>query len=759
MPENINSEKLDPRESSVDLPEQEKSEVNLTSEQEAEKREIVRLLKLRSIDMALRMKDKLKLSEESFSEVVKIAIIELFQERDINGFHFTFEKLKKVKLIPEDFLQSAEVIKAIKEMKIHCLSDGDENEISLDRENFNLPEEFFKSPEVLEAAKKGMIQCLSKGKTESGRKFKKKYGFKISIQEVIDEFPDIDKMISSVEELVPNFREQVLKSEELLFGLFNFKNNPEYFLAVIKDNPFLTKAIENNPNFATKLIIKYPEFDELSQEGIKLLFDTKEQILTENSDIDPNSLEFRRLTQEKLKGYKNNSEILKTLERKGVNIEEWLNYSEVSHFQLGEGEDVPFSEVIATPINRIKETVDAYIKTIKEKLKEYKPELSEFKIPLEDSKDIDEGIGKMQVELEKAQTEGNDKKAKGIERGIEGLNKRKEKTVSVWNKINGDISSFERMGEEVFRVNEELKKGEELLKEELAKERPLAKDVKKLKKQISELKEELKSKFATFEKRIDYFQIMFSAWLEPALGQFGKERAETIVQEIQMSLEEQFDHYHTDRSTLDNLFSESGSEKEKNKLENQPMNILVWSRNPDIDLYQGNYSPCCIRIDSDHMGAESTIADYSTDLGVQIVNIWDESESKPVTAAWCWLSKNKNGEVVLVVDNIESNTLYSTSYPDQLTKELFSYLENYAKKIGAKKVVLGKANNDLPTSAKLGELEKDKERYEKLGGYNREDGYFLEAEKEVVKIVWEAEGGWLTDMINEAKVNTKKGSI
>ena len=76
-------------------------------------------------------------------------------------------------------------------------------------------------------------------------------------------------------------------------------------------------------------------------------------------------------------------------------------------------------------------------------------------------------------------------------------------------------------------------------------------------------------------------------------------------------------------------------------MESQPMSIFVWARNPDIDLYQGNYSPCCICIDSEHMGAESTIADYNTDLGVQIVNIWDEVKNEPVTAAWCWLGASE----------------------------------------------------------------------------------------------------------------------
>ncbi|MCX6765271.1 MAG: hypothetical protein NT148_01900, partial [Candidatus Nealsonbacteria bacterium] len=116
------------------------------------------------------------------------------------------------------------------------------------------------------------------------------------------------------------------------------------------------------------------------------------------------------------------------------------------------------------------------------------------------------------------------------------------------------------------------------------------------------------------------------------------------------------------------------------------------------------------------MGAESTISDYNTDLGVQIVNIWDETKNEPITAAWCWLGEDEDGTPALVVDNIESNTLYSAHYSELLAKELFKYLEEYAKKIGVKKVVLGKANNDLPTAGELSKMRENDRVFYKLGG-------------------------------------------
>ena len=90
--------------------------------------------------------------------------------------------------------------------------------------------------------------------------------------------------------------------------------------------------------------MQFNKFDESSKENIETLFEAKREILTQNPadakamagkpDIDPKSLEFRQLMQEKLKDYKNNPEILKALEESGVNIDEWLNYSETRYFNL-----------------------------------------------------------------------------------------------------------------------------------------------------------------------------------------------------------------------------------------------------------------------------------------------------------------------------------------------------------------------------------------------------------------------------------------
>jgi ribosomal protein S18 acetylase RimI-like enzyme len=372
---------------------------------------------------------------------------------------------------------------------------------------------------------------------------------------------------------------------------------------------------------------------------------------------------------------------------------------------------------------------------VKEIIKEYQKELQEHKIQTGNAGETSEMIKKMESELAKAKKEGNEAKIKGIEKGIAGNQEKmkKGKEIPLWGKVIGDINSFDRLKNDVFASHENVIKAEKEFEECSQDKSRAAMDLMEAKRILAKAKEDLKEKFGLLEQRIEDFRNNLVFSLTPALG---KDRSESLFQEIQQGLGEQFNHYDSDRSTLINLFSER-SDKEKEKLDSRPMSIFVGARNPDIDLYQGNYSPCCICIDSAHMGAESTIADYNTDLGIQIVNIWDETKNEPITVAWCWIGKDENGNAALVVDNIESNTLYSANYSELLTEKLFEYLENYAKSIGVKKVVQGKANNDLPAASQLAKMDSDKGKYLKVGGYNRESGYFLEAEETGTKIIWE----------------------
>ena len=751
----------------------EKKEIVLTHDQQAAKEGLISRLTDGDINTAIKIIEKFNLPKEVVQQAAKEGLISRLTKGHINSAIEILEKFNlpkevvqqaakeglvkqltfgyidsAIKIIekfnlPKEVISSSEVQQATKEGLIGLLTNGYINSAIKIIEKFNLPKEV-----VQQAAKEGLISRLTKGHINSAIEILEKFNLIIQPQEIIEKIPKIKEFADKIKMVSPNFYQQTLKSLELFIELFEFKNNQEQFFEIIKENPFLLDAVSENTRFGSKLLLKFPQLDELSQQNIEFLFDAKKEILKDNPDIDPESLEFRRLIQERLKGYEGNKGILAKIEKSEINTDEWLNYQGTRYFSLESGKsNLAFSETSSMLLNRIKETLDSYSHQIKEVLKEYRKELSAHQIPIEDPKEIEDKITQMRTEMEKAQSEGNEKKAQGIQKGIDGLTQKLAnlKTVSSWDKILGDIAAFSQLKTDVFNSQEYLIKAESEFAEKTSGKTPSGKEIQDAKQRIAQAKEELRLKFGMLERRIESFKVNMPEILSPILG---KDRTEALTQEIETGLAEQFEHYNTDRSTFANLFSERG-DKEKDKMDSQPMSIFVWARNPDIDLYQGNYSDCCIKINSGHMGAESTIADYNTDLGIQIVNIWDETKNEPVTAAWCWLGKNEKGETALVVDNTESNTLYSSNYPEQLTEELFDYLKGYAKAIGVKKVVLGKANNDLPTGGELAKLSDDKSEYEKIGGYNRADGYFLEAEDKIVKIIWEAKQKENKDEVKE----------
>jgi hypothetical protein len=221
-----------------------------------------------------------------------------------------------------------------------------------------------------------------------------------------------------------------------------------------------------------------------------------------------------------------------------------------------------------------------------------------------------------------------------------------------------------------------------------------------------------------------------------ASGEAGK--AEKLMGQINSEMADVLTHNSIDTASIDEAYQPDSDEKTK-ELANRPMSVKLWSRNPDMDLYQGNYSPCCVSIEGSMHGKSSPIADYNTDLGIQVVNIYDEAKKIPVVAAWSWVGKDHDGRPALVVDNIEANTDYSSHAPDILSDQLFAYLQKYAEASNLDRIVLGTVNNDLPKQSRSKEFPKVKSKYKKLGGTNDEN-YYLEAEDETVVSLWEKGG-------------------
>lgn len=691
--------------------------------------------------------DKFPIPPKAMQDMFKKVIDSFIDDRDTSRIINLIDNYP----VLEDTINDPEIQKRAAEFALNELLEyrSDENNNGRDYfcfiesavdivERFHLSAELFSKPNIQNVLKEALVEYLYNGETDNAYLAMDKFKINITPSELVDRDPVVKKMLNRIKDTTPVFYEQALKSMDIAFSLFSLAKNPEQALDAIKNNPFLIEAVSENPRFGSKLLVKYPEFDEDSKDNIKFMFEAKKEILSENPEMDPESNEFRIAMQKNLKTYKNNGKIVEKIASNGIDVEKWLNYSETEYFSLDSGNSkLSFSETVATPINRIKETISTYTYRVKEVIKEYQEDLMGHKLQDSGNDEMNEVMEKMENELSRAIKEGNEVKAKGMETGIANLKEKmkKRKEIPLWDKIMGDINAFDRLKNDVFKSHDNVIKAEEKFKEYSSDKTVAARDLLEAKRILSRAKNDLKEKFGLLEKRIEDFRENIGSILSVALGEA---RSSSLVQEIKEGLGEQFNHYDSDSSTLANLFSER-SDREREKLESRPMSIFAWARNPDVDLYQGNYSPCCISIESGFYGdsKESTISDYGTDLGIQIVNIWDEAKNEPVTAAWCWIGTDEDGNSALVVDNIESNTLYSTNYSEQLSDKLFEYLMNYARSIGVKKLVMGKANNDLPSASGIVKMDSDDKTYKKTGEYNRPGGYYLEAEEAGVKIIWE----------------------
>ncbi len=532
--------------------------------------------------------------------------------------------------------------------------------------------------------------------------------------EIYSNFPGIEKIVNSIIEINPNLLTN-FENDDFLLQFVPYAKNTDYFSDILQKSPFLLQALIENKQHGSKLLLKYPEFDNDAKQNITTLYSNKKEIQKKHTDIDPNSSEFRIFMQKELAKFGRNEIILAEIKKSGVNVKQWLEYIEEQHFDLGVEDDVPFSKQIQSPIKRIDQSIGNYINQIATTLGQYKKDLISKESMSDKKPELEAKLAKMREQLIVSKLSGDEARSQGIQKGVTSLEKQIEqlKPDNLWNKISGEIERLKSSTEHLSKLFQELCLLEEGIK--------TIGDDKKLqvaqKDKIKKQEQKIKEKIIDFDKSLTGFQNNFNSILKQA---FSTGRADSISQEITMSIGEDFDHYRTDFSTIQSLFKEDSS-----PLEKTPMRIGIAPRNPDVDLYLGNYAPCCICIDSEYHGGQSPIADYATDLGMHNIVVYDEQRKKPVAVAWCFIGKNNNGnEPILVIDNIEANTDYSIKFKSQLEKKLGEYITKFAKASKISKIIQGQLNNDLEV-AELSEIDK------KLGGTNRATGYYLEAERDV----------------------------
>jgi hypothetical protein len=671
-------------------------------------------LKKGFIDNVSKMKENFNLSEEFLNSPEVL-------EASEHGFINNMERglIKEAVKTMDSFTIKDEVVQEETQSRFICHLEEGRNLIADEiKSNFNLSEEFLNSPEVLGAIKNCFYLKVLINQDDA-IKFKDDYNLKINIDDLMEQ-PRLKKFFDEIKEKAPSIYLKCSSSIDNFIDLIQFIGKEDEFIKIINDYPFLEDAVINN-KYGKNLLLKFTEFSKDSKENIKSLFDWKMEILSGNPSINENSPEFRGLMQEKIKLYKNNPKIIKDLKEEGIDTENWLNYKEEDNFVLKEGELIDFSKIIETPLNRINESVFKYIDNINLVFGDFTNELKNHETYSDEylkSSKLLEDI-KKKINDEKINSVPNQERIRGMEKGVidltQKLEKMKDNKISLYDKIQLKLSSLNANCEEVKKINEEL-----IILEGENNVNPS----KEISNKISKIKESLKKKFFSLKDQFEYFS-KDSELSGTVYGFLGKDRVDAIYQELEEALNENFNHMETDIADLSRIFTEKQKE---NDIEGRKMGINVWNRNPNVDLYQGNYSPCCISIESGSGSnrRESAISDYMTDLAIQIVNITDKEKNIPIVAAWCWLGKDKAGNKCFVIDNIEANTDYTNKYPQLLGKKLENYIKKYAESLGfdEEDVLQGEYNNDL----KLGFNSPNNKNIIKIGPNNRPGRYYLEAE-------------------------------
>ena len=117
------------------------------------------------------------------------------------------------------------------------------------------------------------------------------------------------------------------------------------------------------------------------------------------------------------------------------------------------------------------------------------------------------------------------------------------------------------------------------------------------------------------------------------------------------------------------------------------LTIKMWDRNPQKDIFQGNYSTCCIGMGN---GNGSAMPHYIMNTAYNMIELVDNSSKKTVGNALCYFIKGENGKPAFIIDNIEINNSVKPS--SEVGIQLRNSMVEYASKVS--KDVTG--NDDTP---------------------------------------------------------------
>jgi hypothetical protein len=153
---------------------------------------------------------------------------------------------------------------------------------------------------------------------------------------------------------------------------------------------------------------------------------------------------------------------------------------------------------------------------------------------------------------------------------------------------------------------------------------------------------------------------------------------------------------HSHLQQLEEIFKNLSNASPTEASSASPLIIKTWDRNPGYDLFQGNYSQCCIALDQVN---RSAILDYLTTQAVQMIEVKDAVSDKTIANSLLFWGKAPDGSACLVADNIEIAAQFQGKPAQTIREQLASYLKDYALAVRGvdTPILLGTHYNDVST--------------------------------------------------------------
>jgi len=174
------------------------------------------------------------------------------------------------------------------------------------------------------------------------------------------------------------------------------------------------------------------------------------------------------------------------------------------------------------------------------------------------------------------------------------------------------------------------------------------------------------------------------------------------------------DHLNQRLSDIDNI-SDAKVEKQRD------WTVKMWDRNPQKDIFQGNYSTCCIGMGG---GNGSAMPHFVMNTAYNMIEIIDNVSGKTVGNALCYFITGADGKPAFIVDNIEINNSVkpSDNVGLQLRDAITEYAANISREVTGTEntsIFMSSSYNDVPCN----DLPRYTENISFLGNIDCDDIY------------------------------------